>query len=409
MIVAAEDSFHGRTMGALALTGKARIRAAVRPVRGRRPVRALRRRRPRWPRRSAPDCAAVFLEPCLGEGGVVPGAAGLPARRPGRPATSRGAAGARRDPERHRPDRRVVRAPGARASCPDVLTLAKGLGGGLPIGACIGIGAVRRRRSARATTAARSAATRSPARRRSPCWTRSSATACSPTSPRSARSWPRGIEAIEHPLVTGVRGSGLWLALALAGRRRPRWRPRRGEAGFLVNAVQPDAVRLAPPLILTAAEADVVHRGAARHPRRGQRAGRPGGVMTAVPRRPAVAALPARRRPVARRAGRGAGARRRLKRDRPGTQPLAGPRAVAVLFDKPSLRTRVSFAVGIAELGGYPLVIDAQGTHAGRGESHRGHGQGAGPAGRGDRLADLRPGPDRGAWPRSARCRSSTR
>ena len=52
-----------------------------------------------------------------------------------------------------------------------------------------------------------------------------------------------------------------------------------------------------------------------------------------------------------------------------GAGPLAGPRAVAVLFDKPSLRTRVSFAVGIAELGGYPLVIDAQGTHAGRGET----------------------------------------
>jgi ornithine carbamoyltransferase len=58
-----------------------------------------------------------------------------------------------------------------------------------------------------------------------------------------------------------------------------------------------------------------------------------------------------------------------LKRDRTGRQPLAGPRAVAVLFDKPSLRTRASFAVGIAELGGYPLVIDGQGTHAGRGES----------------------------------------
>jgi ornithine carbamoyltransferase len=39
-----------------------------------------------------------------------------------------------------------------------------------------------------------------------------------------------------------------------------------------------------------------------------------------------------------------------------------------VLFDKPSLRTRVSFATGIAELGGYPLVIDSPGTHAGRGE-----------------------------------------
>jgi ornithine carbamoyltransferase len=49
-------------------------------------------------------------------------------------------------------------------------------------------------------------------------------------------------------------------------------------------------------------------------------------------------------------------------------RPLEGPRAVAVLFDKHSTRTRVSFSVGIAELGGYPLVIDAQGSQMGRGE-----------------------------------------
>ncbi len=50
-------------------------------------------------------------------------------------------------------------------------------------------------------------------------------------------------------------------------------------------------------------------------------------------------------------------------------RPLAGPKTVAVLFDKPSLRTRVSFAVGIAELGGLPLIIDTQTTHIGRGET----------------------------------------
>jgi ornithine carbamoyltransferase len=58
----------------------------------------------------------------------------------------------------------------------------------------------------------------------------------------------------------------------------------------------------------------------------------------------------------------------RLKADRFAATPLAGPRAVAVIFDKPSTRTRVSFSVGIAELGGYPLVIDAQSTQLGRGE-----------------------------------------
>ena len=58
----------------------------------------------------------------------------------------------------------------------------------------------------------------------------------------------------------------------------------------------------------------------------------------------------------------------RAKADRLGLRPLEGPRAVAVLFDKPSTRTRVSFSVGIAELGGYPLVIDAAGSQLGRGE-----------------------------------------
>ncbi|HSY14609.1 MAG TPA: ornithine carbamoyltransferase [Jatrophihabitantaceae bacterium] len=57
-----------------------------------------------------------------------------------------------------------------------------------------------------------------------------------------------------------------------------------------------------------------------------------------------------------------------MKANRHVHQPFAGPRAVAVIFDKPSTRTRVSFSVGIAELGGYPLVIDAQNSQLGRGE-----------------------------------------
>jgi ornithine carbamoyltransferase len=58
----------------------------------------------------------------------------------------------------------------------------------------------------------------------------------------------------------------------------------------------------------------------------------------------------------------------RLKADRFAERPLAGPRTVAVIFDKHSTRTRVSFCVGIAELGGYPLVIEAAATQLGRGE-----------------------------------------
>jgi len=58
-----------------------------------------------------------------------------------------------------------------------------------------------------------------------------------------------------------------------------------------------------------------------------------------------------------------------MKRDRYGHRPLAGPRQVAVVFDKNSTRTRVSFEVGISQLGGHPLIIDADSSQLGRGET----------------------------------------
>ncbi|GII95287.1 ornithine carbamoyltransferase [Sinosporangium siamense] len=57
-----------------------------------------------------------------------------------------------------------------------------------------------------------------------------------------------------------------------------------------------------------------------------------------------------------------------MKKDRYGYRPLSGPQTVAVLFDKHSTRTRVSFAVGITELGGQPLIMDAGSSQLGRGE-----------------------------------------
>ena len=57
-----------------------------------------------------------------------------------------------------------------------------------------------------------------------------------------------------------------------------------------------------------------------------------------------------------------------MRDDRFAHRPFAGPRTVAILFDKSSTRTRVSFATGVAELGGHPLVIDAAGSQMGRGE-----------------------------------------
>ena len=58
-----------------------------------------------------------------------------------------------------------------------------------------------------------------------------------------------------------------------------------------------------------------------------------------------------------------------MKADPFGSRPLAGPRSVAVLFDKASTRTRVSFEVGIAQLGGHPVIIDARSSQLGRGET----------------------------------------
>src|SRR5699024_11727004 len=58
-----------------------------------------------------------------------------------------------------------------------------------------------------------------------------------------------------------------------------------------------------------------------------------------------------------------------LKQDRHASVALAGPRTVAVIFDKPTLRTQVSFATGIAEMGGYPLVLDGRLAQIGTRES----------------------------------------
>ena len=58
-----------------------------------------------------------------------------------------------------------------------------------------------------------------------------------------------------------------------------------------------------------------------------------------------------------------------LAEDRFAARPLEGPRTVAIMFDKSSTRTRVSFATGVAELGGSPLVLEAASSQLGRGES----------------------------------------
>ncbi|NHN57389.1 ornithine carbamoyltransferase [Calidifontibacter sp. DB0510] len=58
-----------------------------------------------------------------------------------------------------------------------------------------------------------------------------------------------------------------------------------------------------------------------------------------------------------------------LKANRHALQPLSGPQGVAIIFDKPTLRTQLSFSVGVAELGGFPMVVDGKLAQIGTRES----------------------------------------
>jgi acetylornithine/N-succinyldiaminopimelate aminotransferase len=253
VFVAAERSFHGRTMGALSLTGKSSIREPFAPFGI--DVRFVPYGDPDALRAAVgPDCAAVFLEPGLGEGGVVPAPAGY--LRAARAACD--AAGALLVADEVQSGIGRTGAWFAYQSegiVPDVITLAKGLGGGLPIGACVGLGECG---SALGPGDHGSTFGGNPVS----C---AAALAVLDTIERDGllsnvtevgNRLAAGIEAIGDPLITGVRGSGLWRAIVLAEPVAPAVEAAARQAGFLVNAVQPDAVRLAPPLVLSAAQAD---------------------------------------------------------------------------------------------------------------------------------------------------------
>ena len=240
-------SFHGRTIGDARRDRPAAEAGGVRAARGLVPVRAARRRSTRSTARSTDDVGAVLLEPVLGEGGV------RPARRR---RTCEACAHCATNGTPCSSSTRCSRVSGAAATGsrsaaagvePDVVTLAKALGGGLPIGAMRCARGLSR--SARATTRRRSAAARSPC---------AAALAV--------------LDTIERDGLLGGRvrsASGLPAAVARrrAGRRRrgPRARvllglpARRPVAhdvvvamiaeGVLATEAGPDVVRMSPPLI----------------------------------------------------------------------------------------------------------------------------------------------------------------
>ena len=250
--VAAERSFHGRTLGSLALTGKSAIREPFAPFGldvtfvpyGDADALA-----------AAVDerTAGVILEPTLGEAGVVPPPSGY-------------LAAARAACDQHGALLVIDEVQGGIARTgawfahqhdhvvADVVTLAKGLGGGLPVGACLASG-----RAAEALQRGDHGSTfgGNPV---------ACAAALAVIDTIEAQNllahvtslgteWKAALAKVDAPLLQGVRGRGLWLALELADEASAHVEKAARDNGFIVNAVAPDAVRLAPPLILNEEQA----------------------------------------------------------------------------------------------------------------------------------------------------------
>jgi acetylornithine aminotransferase len=252
-IVAAHGAFHGRTMASLALTGQPAKRDPFQPLPGDvqhvpyGDVDALADA-------VSDDTAMVILEPIQGEGGVIVPPAGYLAAA--RDITARHGALLALDEVQTGVGRTGYwYAFQAEGVAPDVVTLAKGLGGGLPIGACVAFG-----EAAKLLGPGSHASTfgGNPV-----CCAAALAVLDTIESDgllehvkRIGERLRAGIEALGHPLIGGVRGAGLLLGVVLTAPVAGALTGAMAGAGFLINAVQPGVVRLAPPLILTPAQAD---------------------------------------------------------------------------------------------------------------------------------------------------------
>ena len=251
-IIALEGAFHGRTMGALALTAKEAYRAPFEPLPGGvvhipfGDIEALE---------AAVDetVAAVFLEPIQGEAGVRPLPAGY--LRAAREATTKAGALLILDEVQTGIGRTGTWLASEDAGIvPDAVTLAKGLGGGFPIGALITFGA--------GTSSLLTAGQHGTTFGGNPVAT---AAALATLHAIESQDVLANVAAVgEHlraalaaiPGVTEVRGEGLLIGFDLDADVAPAVVQAGLDAGFIVNAPGPRTIRLAPPLVLTTAQAD---------------------------------------------------------------------------------------------------------------------------------------------------------
>lgn len=251
-VVATDGGFHGRTMGALALTGQPSKREPFEPlVPGVEhipfgDVAALEAA-------IDDDTAAFVVEPVQGENGVVVPADGY--LRAAREITKNHGALLVVD-EVQTGIGRLGSWFGFQESgiTPDIVTLAKGLGGGLPLGACLAFGdaATLFEPGQHGTTFGGN-----------PVCCAAALAVLDTIAGDGLLEHVRtvgtelaaDVEALEHPLVAGVRGRGVLLGVRLTESIAAKAAAAAQRAGFLINPIQPDLIRLAPPLVLSREQA----------------------------------------------------------------------------------------------------------------------------------------------------------
>ncbi|WP_338675523.1 acetylornithine transaminase [Streptomyces sp. SCSIO 30461] len=250
-MVATEGGFHGRTMGALALTGQPGKQQPFLPLPGDvthvpyGDTEALRAA-------VTTDTALVIIEPLQGENGVV-----VP---PG---------------DYLKDAREITRATGtllvldevqtgigrtghwfahqAHGIEPDIVTLAKGLGGGLPLGAVVAFGEAADlfKPGQHGTTFGGN-----PVACAAGLAVLSTLDGTLDEVKRTGERLRNGIESLGHPAVSRVRGAGLLLGIVLNEPLATQVQRAAQDAGLLVNAPAPDVVRIMPPLIIGDTEVD---------------------------------------------------------------------------------------------------------------------------------------------------------
>jgi acetylornithine aminotransferase len=252
-IVAAEGAFHGRTMGSLALTGQPAKQAPFEPLPGN-VTHVPYGDADALAKAVDDDTAAVFLEPIMGEGGVVVPPPGYLAKV--REITSAHGALLVLDEVQTGVGRTgAFYAHQHDGITPDIVTLAKGLGGGLPIGACLAIGA-----TGDLLTPGLHGSTFGG----NPVCTAAALAVLKTLTAEDliakaavlGKTISHGVEELHHPLVSHVRGKGLLLGIVLTAEKAKAVETAARDAGFLVNAAAADVIRLAPPLIITETQID---------------------------------------------------------------------------------------------------------------------------------------------------------